>query len=73
MNQIAWPLVLFGTGLAVVTALGLAMGVRSLKTGAGDERLSWASPVMLLVLALVLLAGLLLALWGLNLGGTLGR
>lgn len=73
MDGIAWPLVTFGAALALVAAIGLAVGARSLRTEAGDERPGWASPVALLVAALVLLAGLLLALWGLNLGGNLGR
>jgi len=73
MGEVAWPLLTFGAGLLLSAAVGLVVRVRKVRTAAGGEGLTWGSPVVLLTLALVALAGLLLAIWGLNLQGTLGR
>jgi multisubunit Na+/H+ antiporter MnhF subunit len=71
-NTIAWPALVTGGALALAagTALVTVRGVLAPRT---PDRVSWVPPVALLVCGLLVMAGVLLALWALNLRGTLGR
>ena len=71
-NTIAWPALAIGVALALAagTALATARGVLARRA---PDRVSWVPPVVLLVCSLLLIAGVLIALWALNLRGTLGR
>lgn len=71
-NVIASPALIVG----VIAALGAAAGVVYLRTQRRHRSASEGgglTPLAYLVLALVMLAGVLLALWALNLRGTLGQ
>ena len=71
-NTIAWPALVTGVALALAagTALVTARGVLAPRV---PDRVSWVPPVVFLVCSLLLIAGVLIALWALNLRGTLGR
>lgn len=71
-GDIAWPALIVG----LIAALGGGAGLVALwspfryrASGTGASLV----PVVFLALALLLLAGVLLSLWALNLRGTLGR
>lgn len=70
-NTIAWPALVTGVALALGagTALATARGVLATRE---PDRVSWMPPVVLLACSLLLIAGVLIALWALNLRGTLG-
>lgn len=71
-NSIAWPALV--TGIAMALAAGTALAtVRGVLSPRAPARVSWVSPVVLLMCSLLLITGVLLALWALNLRGTLGR
>jgi hypothetical protein len=71
-NAIAWPALIVGTLLALASASGLVT-VRLMSSQRTAANRSWLAPITSLLLSLLLLAGFLLALWALNLRGTLGR
>ncbi len=71
MNQIAWPLLLLGLGIAAVAGLLMARALRAWRTSATGGH--WSALVAVLLFALVAIAGLLLVFWALNLRGTLGH
>jgi len=71
-NTIAWPALVTGIALALAAGAALVTASGALAPRAPD-RVSWVPPVVLLVCSLLLIAGVLIALWALNLRGTLGR
>ncbi len=70
-NTIAWPALVTGGALALAAGAAL-LTVRESSHRAPD-RVGWVLPVALLVCSLLLMAGVLIVLWALNLRGTLGR
>ncbi|HML98463.1 MAG TPA: hypothetical protein PKD75_08290 [Tepidiformaceae bacterium] len=71
-NTIAWPALVTGVALALAAGTALVT-VRGVLAPRAPDRLGWVPPVALLVSSLLVMAGALLALWALNLRGTLGR
>jgi hypothetical protein len=71
-NTIAWPALVTGVALALAAGTALVTARGFLAPRALD-RVSWLPPVVLLACSLLLIAGVLVALWALDLRGTLGR
>lgn len=71
-NPIAWPALIVGAILTLISA-SLLVALRVPSSSDRPTTAGWVKPITGLALTLLLLAGLLLALWALNLRGTLGR
>ncbi len=71
--QVAWPALGFSMSVVLISAVAVVLGAKAVAREEARERRGWALPVVLLVCGLVFLAGLLLALWSLDLAGNLGR
>ncbi len=71
-NAIAWPTLIAGV-IAALGSVTVVVYLRSQGRHRSPREGSGLAPLAYLVLVLVMLAGVLLALWALNLGGTLGR
>lgn len=69
---VAWPLVAAGLSLFVLAAVGAIVLAYRAANAYAHGAIGWRTQVVLLLLAVVGLAGVLLALWGLDLRGNLG-
>ncbi len=71
-NDIAWPALLVGL-TAVLGCVAALVWLRADTRGRSSSEGSGLAPVAFLVLPLLMLAGMLLSLWALDLRGNLGR
>ncbi|MCK9519850.1 MAG: hypothetical protein M0R74_12630 [Dehalococcoidia bacterium] len=71
-DPIAWEALLLGLGVAFAALVAMAFTWRALRAQRASDGMSAGPPLALLGLSLLLIAGLLLATWALNLQGNLG-
>lgn len=72
-DSIAWSGVMLGLIVIVGALVGITFTWRALQAQRATGAVAAGPPLTLLVLSIVGLAGLLLAIWSLNLSGNLGR